>query len=56
MPPFHDLLNVGLLKVAHELHVHFKAQDISKPAILKMLRKIGVGGYSRRIKQLKSLL
>ena len=56
MPPFHDLLNVSLLKETHKLHVHFKAHDILRPAISKMPRKVGVEGYSTSLKQPKTLL
>ena len=56
MPPFHDPLNVGLHKATHKLNVCFKAQDILKLAVPKKAREVGVGGHSRRKKQLKPLL
>ena len=55
-PPFHDPLNVSLLKATHKLHVRFKTHDILKAVISKMPRKVGVEGHSRRLKQLKPLL
>ena len=56
MPPFHDPLNVGLLKMAHELCVRFKALEISKPTIPNMPRKVGVKGYKRGMKQSRPFL
>ena len=56
MPPFHDPLNVGLLKATHKLHVRFKAYDILKLMVFNMPRKVGAEGHSRRLKQPKPLL
>ena len=56
MPPFHDPLNVGLLKATHKLQVLFKAHDILKPTVSKMPREVGAKGHSRRLKQPKHLL
>ena len=48
MPPFHDPMNVGLLKATHKLHIHLKAHVIlTKSVVLKVPREVGaetVGG------------
>ena len=52
MPPFHDLLNDGLLEVTHKLHVHLKAQVIRmKLAIPKVPREISAERNGGRLEQ-----
>ena len=57
MPPFHDPLDVSLLKVTHKFHVRLKAHvTLMKPAVSKMPRKVSAKGYSRGVKQPKPFL
>ena len=57
MPPFHDPLNVGLLKATHKLHICFKTHVIlMKLTVPKVFREVAAERNSRRLKQPKSLL
>ena len=57
MPPFHDPMNVGLLKATHKLHIHLKAHVIlTKSVVLKVPREVGAERDGGRLKQSKSLL
>ena len=57
VPPLHDPLNAGLLKVTHKLHIRLKAHVIlMKPMVSKMPREVGPERYGRRLKQPKPLL
>ena len=57
VPPLHDLLNVGLFEVTHNLHISLKAHVIlMKLVVPKMPRKVGAEGYGRKLKQSKAFL
>ena len=57
MPPFHDPLNIGLLKATHKLHICLKSHVMPmKLAAPKVPREVGAERNGGRLKQSKSLL
>ena len=50
MLPLHNLLNVGLLKVTHKLHVCLDHIILMKPTVPKVPKEVGAERNGGRLK------